>query len=207
MHIGTPDARAEAEALLGARLEEQEAVLHQRVDVGRIELERARARLERGIGKDLVGLHRRRRHDGGQIHFTVGAVGCEVRIQRPHRPVVDRDGHVGVGGDEAVPWEMLADTSHVGAAQAGDEWVALVLGASSLLNAAYFLPILYRAYFRPPPADWPAERKFGPWETHWMLLLPMLATAALVLYAGLLAESPFSPLAWAKFITRREYEP
>ncbi len=94
-----------------------------------------------------------------------------------------------------------------GAAQAGDEWVALVLGASSLLNAAYFLPILYRAYFRAPPAEWPAERRFGKWETHWMLLLPMLATAALVLYAGLLAESPFSPLAWAKFIARREYEP
>ncbi len=94
-----------------------------------------------------------------------------------------------------------------GAAQAGDEWVALVLGTSSLLNAAYFLPILYRAYFRPPPEKWPAEHRFGKWETHWMLLLPMLVTAALVILAGVFAESPFSPLAWAKLITHREYEP
>jgi multicomponent Na+:H+ antiporter subunit D len=94
-----------------------------------------------------------------------------------------------------------------GAAEAGEEWVALVLGASSLLNAAYFLPILYRAYFRPPPEKWPAEHTFGKRETHWMLLLPMLVTAALVLYAGVFAESPFSPLAWAKLIMRREYGP
>jgi multicomponent Na+:H+ antiporter subunit D len=94
-----------------------------------------------------------------------------------------------------------------GAAEAGDEWVALVLGASSLLNAAYFLPILYRAYFRPPPEKWPAEHNFGKWETHWMLLLPMLVTAALVVLAGVFADSPFSPLAWAKLIMRREYGP
>ena len=94
-----------------------------------------------------------------------------------------------------------------GAAEAGAEWVALVLGASSLLNAAYFLPILYRAYFRPPPAKWPAEHNFGKRETHGLLLLPMLVTAALVIYAGVFADSSFSPLAWAKLIIRREYAP
>ncbi len=94
-----------------------------------------------------------------------------------------------------------------GAVEAGAEWVPLVLGASSLLNAAYFLPILYRAYFRPPPPKWPAERGFGRWETHWMLLLPMLVTAVLVVYAGVFADSPFSPLSWAKLIMRREYGP
>ncbi len=94
-----------------------------------------------------------------------------------------------------------------GAAAAGEEWVALVLGASSLLNAAYFLPILYRAYFRPPPEQWPAEQKSGKWEAHWMLLLPMVVTAALVVLVGVFAESPFSPLTWAKLIMRREYAP
>jgi len=94
-----------------------------------------------------------------------------------------------------------------GAIQAGDQWVALVLGASSLLNAAYFLPILYRAWFNPPPERWPAEHRFGRWETHWMLLLPPLATAALVVWAGVFAESPFSPLAWVKLIAAREYAP
>jgi multicomponent Na+:H+ antiporter subunit D len=94
-----------------------------------------------------------------------------------------------------------------GAVAVGEEWVVLVLGASSLLNAAYFLPILYRAWFLAPTVSWPRERNFGRWETHWMLLLPPLFTAALVLLAGLLAEAPFSPLAWAKIIAAREYGP
>ena len=91
-----------------------------------------------------------------------------------------------------------------GAIQAGEGWVLWVLGASSLLNAAYFLPILFRAWFLKPPVEWPEERSFGRWETHWMLLVPPLATSVLVLYAGLFAESPFSPLAWVKLIAARE---
>lgn len=94
-----------------------------------------------------------------------------------------------------------------GALAAGADWVPLVLGASSLLNAAYFLPILFRAWFLRAPRQWPAEHRFGRWETHWMLLVPPLCTAALVLYAGLLADSSFSPLAWAKLIVGREYGP
>jgi multicomponent Na+:H+ antiporter subunit D len=94
-----------------------------------------------------------------------------------------------------------------GAIQAAEEWVALVLGASSLLNAAYFLPILYRAWFNAPPDHWPAEHRFGTWETHWMLLLPPLVTVGLIIYAGVFAESSFSPLAWAKLIAAREYAP
>jgi len=92
-----------------------------------------------------------------------------------------------------------------GAVQSGDGWVGLVLGASSLLNAAYFLPILYRAWLLPPPAG---RGDAPPWrETHWMLLLPPLFTAALVIWAGGLAESPASPLAWVKLIVAREYGP
>lgn len=94
-----------------------------------------------------------------------------------------------------------------GAIGAGEEWVAAVLAVSSLLNAAYFLPILYRAWFLPPPSRWPAEHRFGRWETHWMLLLPPLVTAALVIWAGVFAESFFSPLAWVKLIIAREYGP
>jgi len=94
---------------------------------------------------------------------------------------------------------------NLGAAQAGADWVCWVLSASSLLNAGYFLPILYRAWLRPPPAQWPAEQSGGRGETHWMLLLPPLVTAALVIWAGVLADSPFSPLAWVKLIAAREY--
>jgi multicomponent Na+:H+ antiporter subunit D len=94
-----------------------------------------------------------------------------------------------------------------GAITAGQEWVALVLAASSLLNAAYFLPILYRAWFLRPPDQWPHEHHFGKQETHWMLLAAPLVTAALVVWAGVFAESSFSPLAWVKLIAAREYGP
>ncbi len=81
----------------------------------------------------------------------------------------------------------------------------LVLAGSSLLNAAYFLPILHRAWFREIEGDWPYEHHFGRWETAWALLLPPLFTAFLSIALGLLASMPFSPLAWARFITSLEY--
>jgi multicomponent Na+:H+ antiporter subunit D len=95
----------------------------------------------------------------------------------------------------------------LGAVQGGAaDWVLPVLAASSLLNAAYFLPILYRAWFRPAPAAWPGGH-LPPTrlETTGALLWPPLVTAALALAAGLLAEAPFSPLEWARLIARREY--
>jgi len=95
----------------------------------------------------------------------------------------------------------------LGAEQAGDDWAVWVLTASSLLNAAYFLPILWRAWARPPAGPWPAEHHSASGETHWMLLLPPLATAALVIWAGVFADSLFSPLAWVKLIAEREYGP
>ena len=83
--------------------------------------------------------------------------------------------------------------------------IILILAASSLLNAGYFLPIIYRAWFKEPRGPWP-EDHYGGWlETHWMLLLPALITALLALAAGLLADSPFSPLQWARLIAAREY--
>ena len=95
----------------------------------------------------------------------------------------------------------------LGALEAGMPWVLAVLAASSLLNAAYFLPILHRAWFRPPPAAWPHESipQRGRWETAPLLLLPPLVTAAVTLVVGLFAASDFSPLDWAKLIADREY--
>ena len=94
----------------------------------------------------------------------------------------------------------------LGAAAAGANWVLLVLIASSLLNAAYFLPILYRAWFLPPPERWPEEHlSSARMETAPALLWPPVITAALALAAGLLAAAPFSPLEWATLIANREY--
>jgi multicomponent Na+:H+ antiporter subunit D len=93
----------------------------------------------------------------------------------------------------------------LGGLEAGQPWVIAVLLASTLLNAAYFLPLLYRSWFRTAPAAWPEEHLTGRWETRLSLLVPPLITAALALLSGLLADAPFSPLSWAKLIAAREY--
>ena len=95
----------------------------------------------------------------------------------------------------------------LGALEAGQGWVVLVLAGSSLLNAAYFLPILRTVWFDPPPAEWPRERSFGRKETAWMLLLPPLATVTAALAWGLFASMPGTPLDWVQFIAARKYAP
>ena len=94
-----------------------------------------------------------------------------------------------------------------GGIAAGKPWVIAILVASSLLNAAYFLPIIYRGWFREPADSWSPGPSFGSLETHWMLLFPPLITALLALLSGLLADAPFSPLEWARLIAAREYRP
>jgi multicomponent Na+:H+ antiporter subunit D len=96
-----------------------------------------------------------------------------------------------------------------GAAAAGEPWVLGVLVTSSLLNAAYFLPPIARAWFRPPDPSWadahpaPGRRwaEIDPW-----LLLPPLATGGSVLVLGLLSGAPLSPLSWAEFIAAEIFE-
>jgi multicomponent Na+:H+ antiporter subunit D len=94
----------------------------------------------------------------------------------------------------------------LGALEAGENWVLVVLILSSLLNAAYFLPILYRAWFLAPATPWPAPAH-GDGETRRTLLWPALVTALLTILTGLLSQAPFSPLAWAQLVAQREYYP
>ena len=93
----------------------------------------------------------------------------------------------------------------VGAAAAGMNWVIAVLMASSVLNAAYFLPLVYRAWFQPPAGPWQEHIRAGRFETDWRLLFPALVTAALALGAGALAGAAFSPLSWAKLFADQAY--
>lgn len=95
----------------------------------------------------------------------------------------------------------------VGALQVGQGWVIPVIVGSSLLNAAYFLPIVYTAWFKSPPSTEHYEGSFGRKEASWFLLLPPLVTVFLALIAGLLASAPFSPLAWVHLIADLEYAP
>jgi multicomponent Na+:H+ antiporter subunit D len=88
-----------------------------------------------------------------------------------------------------------------GAVQAGELWVLFVLAASSLLNAAYFLPLIERAWFRPAPeAVSPGLPEAPP-----ALIWPALVTALAALVAGLFAGLSFSPLGWATLVAEREY--
>jgi multicomponent Na+:H+ antiporter subunit D len=95
----------------------------------------------------------------------------------------------------------------LGALEVGQDWVVLVLAGSSLLNAAYFLPILRTAWFDPPPEAWPHERDYGRKETAWTLLLPPLFTVSAALVWGLFASMPGTPLDWVQFIAARKYAP
>lgn len=95
----------------------------------------------------------------------------------------------------------------VGAVESGSEWILLVLMLSTLLNAAYFLPVLYRIWFCPQNLSWPHERVLGRWDTSLWLLIPALMTALMSLLAGLFAASEFSPLAWVELIVQRAYLP
>lgn len=95
----------------------------------------------------------------------------------------------------------------LGAVDAGmAAWVMPVLIISSLLNAAYFLPILRRAWFCRRGQTWPAEHiAAARFETSGALLWPPVVTATLALAAGLFAAAPYSPLEWAGLIAQREY--
>ncbi|MGA2934567.1 MAG: Na(+)/H(+) antiporter subunit D [Methanomicrobiales archaeon] len=73
----------------------------------------------------------------------------------------------------------------LGAWNAGDWWILLVLAGSGVLNLAYFLPIIIRAFFRP------SEGEIH--EARWSLGGPVLATAAGALILGLWTGIPGSP--------------
>ncbi|MGE4338869.1 MAG: complex I subunit 5 family protein [Pigmentiphaga sp.] len=92
----------------------------------------------------------------------------------------------------------------LGGLQTGQPWVILVLAGSSLLNAAYFLPLVYRAWFLPPPASALHEELA---DAPASLILPATVTALAALGAGLFAAVAFSPLGWATLIVERFYLP
>jgi multicomponent Na+:H+ antiporter subunit D len=86
-----------------------------------------------------------------------------------------------------------------GALALGQPWVVGVLVASTLLNAAYFLPLLHRLWFKPQPARWPHPQTLGRGAVAAMTV-PAVLTASAALGAGLLAAWPASPLGWVRLI-------
>ncbi len=93
----------------------------------------------------------------------------------------------------------------LGALEAGRPWIVAVLLTSSMLNAAYFLPIVHAAWFREPDGEWTVKRRARYLETSWMLLAPAIATAVLSLAIGLFAATQWSPLEMARQIAEAWY--
>ena len=73
-----------------------------------------------------------------------------------------------------------------GAASADNYAVLAVLSLSTLLNAAYFLPIVYVAFLRPAPAA--AHGSHG--EAPWPMVVAILAVAAATLLLPLMGDVP-----------------
>ncbi len=71
-------------------------------------------------------------------------------------------------------------------------WLAVgVVVVSTLLNAAYFLPIVFRAFFREPPAA-AAGHHHETGEAPWPMVLALGATAAATIILFFWPEIPFS---------------
>ena len=149
-----------------------------------------------GSFTETVGIHKVQQMDGlgrrmpwTMVAFTVGALGM---IGVP--PVA------GFISKWYLGW---------GALEQGYPAVLIILIVSSLLNAGYFFPMIYRGWFGQPPADgWPQDNFRGHrFETHWMLLFPALLTAMLSILFGVFAGSVFSPLGWSEFIVTQEFAP
>jgi multicomponent Na+:H+ antiporter subunit D len=76
----------------------------------------------------------------------------------------------------------------VSGALAAQQWVPLaVIIASTLLNAGYFLPIVYRAFF---VASAPEEPGHG--EAHWTMVAALLASAGLTVLMFFFADLPLA---------------
>lgn len=142
---------------------------------------------------ETLGVHKVSEMDGvgrrmplTMLAFTLGALGM---IGLPPLAGFVSKWYLGLGALEA---------GHGG-------WIA-VLALSTVLNAAYFLPLLHRAWLRPPSMEAQRPSRFaGRHETSLSLLLPTLFVALTALLTGLFASAANSPLDWAELIVRREY--
>lgn len=94
-----------------------------------------------------------------------------------------------------------------GAHAAQMDWASVLLTVSGFLNAAYFLPIVFRAWFLRRKDPWPGGhlRLHSRAETNWLLLAPPLVSGIATVLLALLAPTDWSALAWAKLIASREY--
>ena len=83
----------------------------------------------------------------------------------------------------------------LGALQAHRAYFIAVLLLSSLLNAVYFLPIVYIAFFKGNPVE-----KYFKRETARTMLVPIMITAAMVVILGVFVTVPGLPYSLVKVV-------
>jgi formate hydrogenlyase subunit 3/multisubunit Na+/H+ antiporter MnhD subunit len=81
----------------------------------------------------------------------------------------------------------------IGAWTGGDWWILIVLVASTVLNLAYFLPVIIRAFLLSPEG----ALLPGFYGSRWTLRGPVLAAAAGALVLGVWTGIPYGPFALA----------
>ncbi len=81
----------------------------------------------------------------------------------------------------------------LGALETADYWVLVIMVVSSMLNAAYFLPVIYLAFFKISP-----ETSMRVDEASPTLLAPILVCAAYVIVLGATTQVPGMPFSLAE---------
>jgi formate hydrogenlyase subunit 3/multisubunit Na+/H+ antiporter MnhD subunit len=93
----------------------------------------------------------------------------------------------------------------VGGLESGSGWIIAIMLTSSILNCIYFLPVIYRAWFK-SPGQLPDRKRTGNiLETEARLLVPALITVLMALIFGLFATTEYSPMALAGQIALKLY--
>jgi multicomponent Na+:H+ antiporter subunit D len=90
-------------------------------------------------------------------------------------------GAIGLAGIPPVCGYLSKWYLCLGSLEAGEMIFVLILLTSSLLNVAYFFPIVYRAFFKKAEGGDPARRA----EASWWMLAPILACALMSIIFGL----------------------
>ncbi|HET6497993.1 MAG TPA: proton-conducting transporter membrane subunit [Coriobacteriia bacterium] len=145
------------------------------------------------------------------MFFTAGAVAEEVKAYRvsqfdglgqrmPLTMAAFSLAAVGIVGVPPVAGFTSKWLLGLGSIDSGTWWVIAVLGASSVLNAAYFFPIIHRAWFREPSAEWARGPAAGSAEGDMRMIVPLVITALAGLAMGIFAGAGLSPSSWAEAI-------
>lgn len=151
------------------------------------------------------------------MFFTAGVLAEELKVYRvsqmdgvgrrmPYTMLAFSVAALGITGVPPIAGFVTKWGLGTGALTGGDLWPVFVLGLSTLLNAAYFMPMLGRAWFAKPRPEW-ASRDTGAdsnprrFEGDRRMVVPLVVTAAVGLALGPLAGASWAPASWAAATT------